>query len=177
MSSARCSATSILCRTSAAATGRLSARWPGAWALAGVGFDARQVLTHELADIAEHYHLLALITPSAADNLGLVATHLDKQLDTLGTSEWNRVLTAITTAPNRLRHAHGGRDEAPDGPDFAGDPEDAVRRLARRRSTWQPAADRQPADGRAVAVQRPTLRIRDGGSPVWLTASISSSRS
>ena len=40
------------------------------------------------------------------------------------------MLTAITTAPNRLRHAHGGRHDAPGGADFASDPEDAVRRLA-----------------------------------------------
>jgi hypothetical protein len=92
-------------------------------------------LTHYRAqlppdDMAEQYHLLALITPSAGDNLGRVAAHLDKQLDTLATSEWNRVLTAITTAPNRLRHARGGRHDAPGGADFASDPEDAVRRLA-----------------------------------------------
>jgi hypothetical protein len=109
---------------------RLLARDEALWDSTHNGY-----LTHYRAqlprdDIAEHYHLLALITPSAADNLGRVAAHLDKQLDTLGTSEWNRVLTAITTAPNRLRHPHGGRHQAPDGPDFAGDPEDAVRRLA-----------------------------------------------
>jgi hypothetical protein len=109
---------------------RLLARDEALWDSTHNGY-----LTHYRAqlprdDIAEHYHLLALITPSAADNLGRVAAHLDKQLDTLGTSEWNRVLTAITTAPNRLSHPHGGRHQAPDGPDFAGDPEDAVRRLA-----------------------------------------------
>ena len=109
---------------------RLLARDEALWDGAHNGY-----LTHYRAqlprdDLAEQYHLLALVTPSADDNLGRVAAHLDKQLDTLGTSEWNRVLTAITTAPNRLRHAHADRDEAADGPDFATDPEDAVRRLA-----------------------------------------------
>ena len=109
---------------------RLLARDEALWDGAHNGY-----LTHYRAqlprdDVAEQYHLLALITPSAGDNLGRVAAHLDKQLDTLGPSEWNRALTAITTAPNRLRPVPGGRHEAPDGPDFASDPEAAVRRLA-----------------------------------------------
>jgi hypothetical protein len=109
---------------------RLLARDEMLWERAHEGYLAHYRTQSAREEIAEHYHLLALITPSARDNLGRVAAYLDNQLGSLDPSEWNGVLTAVTTAPNRLRLSHDGRHEARDASGFGGDPEDAVRRLA-----------------------------------------------
>jgi len=100
-------------------------------------------------DTAQQYHLLALTTSAAGDSIGKVAAHLDKQLDVLGLSDWNGILTAITTAPNRIRQADDDRRAAGGAPDFADNPEDAVRRLAGVASP----GDRQRTISRLVAAR------------------------
>jgi hypothetical protein len=89
-------------------------------------YRTRAVLDH----VAEHHHLLALTTSSSGGNVGKVAAYLEKQFGTLNPSEWNAVLAAIATAPNRLSLADDGHHHTGEAPLFAGDPEDAVRRLA-----------------------------------------------
>lgn len=80
--------------------------------------------------VAEQYHRLALTTSMASDNLRRVAAGLDEQLENRDMVAWNAALTVITTAPNRLKHADDDRVAAGDEPDFSGDVEDVVKRLA-----------------------------------------------
>jgi hypothetical protein len=89
-------------------------------------YRTQAVLDH----VAEHHHLLALTTSSSGGNVGKVAAYLEKQFGMLNPSEWNAVLAAIATAPNRLSLADDGHHHTGEAPLFAGDPEDAVRRLA-----------------------------------------------
>jgi hypothetical protein len=80
--------------------------------------------------VAEQYHLLALTTSLAAGNLGKVAAYLDASLDSQKASDWNGELTAITAAPNRLRTTDDERLRTGGPPDFGGEIEDVVKRLA-----------------------------------------------
>jgi hypothetical protein len=109
---------------------RLLARDGTQWDQTHEGYLAHYRAQAARDHVAEQHHLLALTTSSSDGNVGKVAAHLEKQFGTLNPSEWNAVLTAITTAPNRLRHASDGQHQTDGTPGFGGEPEEAVRRLA-----------------------------------------------
>jgi len=109
---------------------RLLARDGDLWNRTHDGFLTHYRTRDARDTVAEQYHLLALTTSLSDGNLGKVAAHLDQQLDIRGSSEWNDTLVAITAAPNRLRHSDDDRRAAGDAPDFCGDAEDVVKRLA-----------------------------------------------
>lgn len=109
---------------------RLLAREKDLWDRTNDGFLVHYRTRDARDTVAEQYHLLALTTSLAGGNLGKVAAHLDEQLDTRGSGEWNDDLVAITAAPNRLRHSDDDRQAAGDRPEFRGDAEDVVKRLA-----------------------------------------------
>jgi hypothetical protein len=114
---------------------RLLARDRMLWDRTHEGYLTHYRTPAALDHVAEQYHLLALTTPSSRGNVGKVAAYLEKQLGTLNPSEWNGVLTAITTAPNRLRQSNDGDQQTDDTRGLAGDPEDAARGLAGVAST------------------------------------------
>jgi hypothetical protein len=109
---------------------RLLARDGALWDQTHEGYLAHYRTQAALDQVAEQYHLLAVTTLPSGGNVGKVATHLEKQFGAANPGEWNAVLTAITTAPNRLRQVSDGQHQEDGQPGFAGDPEEAVRRLA-----------------------------------------------
>lgn len=109
---------------------RLLAQDSDLWDKTHEGFLAHYRTQGARDPVAEQFHLLALTASLSGSNLGAVAACLNGWLDVQGSREWNNVLAAITTAPNRLRHSDEGRQAAGDPPEFQRDAEDVVKRLA-----------------------------------------------
>ncbi|HEX4829482.1 MAG TPA: hypothetical protein VH478_00125 [Trebonia sp.] len=102
------------------------ARDPELWEAVHQGYLAhyRAAGDHE----SQQYHLLALTTTLAAGSVAPVAAYLDGQLDRRPAADWDRLLDAITAAPNRLWQACQERLAAglDAGPDLRGHPRPVV---------------------------------------------------
>jgi hypothetical protein len=121
---------------------RWLARDSGRWQAVHEGFLVHY-RTHD--PVAMCYHQLALTTMAYPDNLHEVVKYLADQLARLGdpmtdgkflpadlrASEWNDMLAAITTAPNRLVEADADREHMGVGRMLPHDPREVVLRMDR----------------------------------------------
>lgn len=128
---------------------RLLARWlardPDRWQDAHNSFLTYYRTEQGNDPVAVCYHRLALTTMPALDGLHVVAQYLREQFERLGdrtvhgepcpadlrAEEWNAMLAAITTAPNRFVEADVERQGRGQVPLLRRDPREVVRRIDR----------------------------------------------
>jgi hypothetical protein len=124
---------------------RWLARDSGRWQDAHDGFLAHYRTREGDDPVAVRYHQLALTTMSSLDSLHDVAKYLAGQFARLGdrmidgarcpadlrADEWNVMLAAITTAPNRLVEADADRQRLGEASMLRRDPREVVRRMDR----------------------------------------------